>query len=155
MKYEFGIIFDFYPLLKRNDPTSIFADEGHERLLYELLRFIVDDPAGYAGGLEELLSALIEQDILHYHVVLRHKRPYVDIPELLLNLCTDLVDMLKDTGFFEKCQSFTKNNPQVLRLSRDSYVIMAGPKRGKNEETAFHHKSSKFLRTNEKRNSRR
>lgn len=127
MRYEFGIIFDFYPLLKRNDPTSIFDNNGHERLLQELIKYIVTEPSGYVGEVEELLSSLIEEDVLQYPVVLRNREPYIDIPHLLVNLCEDLVDLLRDTGFFDHCRSFDADKPKVQQISRETYAIVVGP----------------------------
>ena len=129
MRYEFGIIFDFTPYLKRNDPACIFSNTDHERLLTEILRYITEDPNGSKGSnVEDLLSALIEEDVLYYHVILRNKEPYIDIASILLNICNDLVGVLLNTGFFEHCRSYSKDKPEVRRTSANNYAIMTGRK---------------------------
>lgn len=128
MEYKFGIIFDFGQHLFQNDTEDIFVNVDHRKLLSHLVRFITDEDWNNNGsGVETLLNDLIDEGILHYHVVFRSSEPYVDICSLLMNLCESLVDYLTPTRFFDYCSSYRKDKPTVIHISRDAYAILTSP----------------------------
>lgn len=128
MQYRFGIIFDFYPHLKKYDTTKIFAYVDHEILLSYLINFIRLPPVGNdRTDIESLLDDLIREGIIQYHVVFKKEEAYVDLSQLLFNLCDSLFSYLKDIpAFFYSESSYQRQRPSIKQINHDTFLIMIG-----------------------------
>lgn len=138
MRYRFGIIFNFERYLRRNDPTEVFQDVDLEKLLTEIVRFLTedDDPrdkdsAGIYGRINEidyLLNLLYDKRIIG-EAIFHGEESYLKISSILYSICETLAELLMDTGFYNFCKSFYRDQPKVIRLARksNSFAIVVRP----------------------------
>jgi hypothetical protein len=132
MKYRFGIIFNFGQHLKLHDPTNIFLDVDHEKLLREVMRFLTEDVVNRPEALERINEMEYLMGVLYdKHIVTEYlfheNESYAKVCAILFSICESLVELLLDTGFYNYCSSHEEDLPKVKHVSRKNYAILVSP----------------------------
>lgn len=136
MRYRFGIIFNFERYLRRNDPSGVFQDTDLEKLLNEIVRFLTEDeepldtgPGAIYGRLNEmdyLMDLLCDRGILGRSII-ESEDSYLKIHSILYSICETLSELFLDTGFYNFCRSYYRDQPKVIRVSSNNFAIVVRP----------------------------
>jgi hypothetical protein len=136
MRYRFGIIFNFERYLRRNDPSGVFQDTDLEKLLNEIVRFLTEDeepldtgPGAIYSRLNEmdyLIDLLCDRGILGRSII-ESEDSYLKIHSILYSICETLSELFLDTGFYNFCRSYYRDQPKVIRVSSNNFAIVVRP----------------------------
>ena len=114
------------------DPTNVFKDVDHYKMLQIILEFLTDDVVSAKEGYERvneidyLMSLLTDEGIVHDHQF-QQAESHLKLSGILFAICESIVEMFSDSGFYGNCRSFEIDRPTVIQLSRSNFLIAVRP----------------------------
>ena len=114
------------------DPTGVFRDVDHYKMLSYILEFLTDDVVSVREAKERvnevdyLIDLLTDVGIVQDHQF-QQAESYLKIAGILFAICESIADMFGDTSFYANCRSFDLDSPTVIQLSRSNFAIVSRP----------------------------